>query len=296
VTTGAPNLPAAQRRWAFITEAERITMRAIVVRRTAVAACAVSLALLATACGGSESGGKGGDGEGKAKAGNSASAEPAAEAKTAAELEKLALADGDIEHHKVQKATAGDKVDADTIKTDRAECESLAVAVSGTSAGEPGATVQRKVVGEPEKNGEEPSLEELAEMSEKEMEEAFTAALGGTITMVSLSSYAGEGAKETVGSLRTAGEKCSGGFTMTVGGTEQKITKLAAEDVKGGEEALAWTVTAEQEGETAPLKLVVVRQGGVLASFSSMNIGAIGSGKDYELPVAVVDAQVKKLG
>jgi hypothetical protein len=271
-------------------------MRAIVVRRTAVAACAVSLALLATACGGSESGGKGGDGEGKAKAGNSASAEPAAEAKTAAELEKLALADGDIEHHKVQKATAGDKVDADTIKTDRAECESLAVAVSGTSAGEPGATVQRKVVGEPEKNGEEPSLEELAEMSEKEMEEAFTAALGGTITMVSLSSYAGEGAKETVGSLRTAGEKCSGGFTMTVGGTEQKITKLAAEDVKGGEEALAWTVTAEQEGETAPLKLVVVRQGGVLASFSSMNIGAMGSGKDYELPVAVVDAQVKKLG
>ncbi|HEX5569254.1 MAG TPA: hypothetical protein VFY14_20450 [Streptomyces sp.] len=271
-------------------------MRPTVIRRTAIAASAVCLALLATACGGSDSGGEDKEKTKVEKTEETAPAEPAAKAKTAAELEKLALADGDVEGHKVEKAGPDDTIAAKDISVDKAECEPLAQALSAAPVGEPGATVRRKATSEPKKDEEGPSLEELADMTEEEMEEALTAAFDMTMTLTALSSYDGEGAGKAVAALRTAAAKCSGGFTATVSGDKQKVTKLADESVKGGEEALAWTVTVEQDGEKMPLKLVAVRQGDVLATFSVINVAAAGSGKDFDLPTAVVDAQVAKLG
>jgi hypothetical protein len=263
-------------------------VRATVIRRTAVAASAVSLALLATACGGSESGDK-------AKAKETAAAKPVAKALTAAELEKLALAEGDVKDHKVGKAGPGEVIAADDVTVDKAACEPIAYALSAVPVGEPAATVQRKVTSEAKK-GKDVSFEDLAEMTEEEVEKAMTSAFDVTMTMTALSSYDGKGAEQAFTGLRTAATDCAGGFTLTTGSKKQKVTKISDESVSGGEDALAWTVTAEQDGEKAPLKVVVVRQGTTLASFSSVNLAAVGTGGDYELPTAVVEAQVAKLG
>lgn len=51
----------------------------------------------------------------------------------------------------------------------------------------------------------------------------------------------------------------------------------------------------EQGGEKVEFKLVAMRQGAAFASFSSMNLAAMGGGGDFELPTAVVEAQAAKL-
>ncbi|WP_031508869.1 hypothetical protein [Streptomyces megasporus] len=270
-------------------------MRSTAARRTALAASAACLALLATACGGSESGGKDED---KAKAEKSASAEPAAKAMTSAELEKLALADGDVEGHTVEKAGPEDTVSAKDVSVDKKECEPLVHAQLGVAPGDPAATVLRKVVQEPEKPEEDGSQNdgELTDEDFENFEEAIKGAFDLTATAVSLSSYEGDGAEKAVADLRAAADACSGGFNGGIKGDEQKVTGVKAEKVTGGEEAHAWTLTAEHEGDPVPFKLAVVRQGGTLAVFSSYNLASAGSGEDFDLPTAVIDAQAKKLG
>ncbi|MTE21443.1 hypothetical protein F0L17_20475 [Streptomyces sp. TRM43335] len=270
-------------------------MRATAIRRTAVAACAVSLALLATACGGSESDG---GGEEKAKADTTASAEPASEVKTAAELEKLVLADGDVDGHKVEELGPGDSTPAESVSADKKECELLAYAQLGVPIGDPAATVQRMVTQEPQKPAETGSQSdgELTEEDLENFENAMNSALDVTATVVSLSSYEDGGARKAVADLRAAAEACSGGFTGGVKGEEQKVIGVEEGKVTGGDEAFAWTVTAEAEGEPAPFKLAVVRKGGTLATFSSFNMLGVGKGEDYEQPTEVIDAQAKKLG
>ncbi|MEE1941157.1 hypothetical protein V1L54_17395 [Streptomyces sp. TRM 70361] len=270
-------------------------MRPALVRRTALAASAVCLALLATACGGSDPDGgsdKGGDG---AKADKKAAARPAVKAKTAAELEKLALAEGDVKDHEIRKVGAGEAPDSGGITVDKADCEPLAHAMMGVQVGEPAATARRGV-SQKAKKPAEPSLDELAEMTEEEIEEAFTAALDMTMTMVSLSSYDGAGAERTLADLRTAATDCGGGFTSTAPEDKRKVTGITGEKVTGGEESAAWTLTTDMEGDVVPVKLVVVRQGGTLASFVSFNLASAGGKKDYPLPTAVIDAQLAKLG
>jgi hypothetical protein len=39
-----------------------------------------------------------------------------------------------------------------------------------------------------------------------------------------------------------------------------------------------------------------VRQGGTVATFFSFNLGKTGAESDFDLPTAVIDAQVEKLG
>ncbi|CAL9548191.1 hypothetical protein SUDANB106_04395 [Streptomyces sp. enrichment culture] len=272
-------------------------MRSTAVRRTALAASAACLALLATACGGSDSGG-GDEEKGKAdKAGKSASSGPAAGARTSAELEKLILADGDVEGHKVDELGPGDSVSAKEVSSDNDECTPLAHAQLGVPVGDPAATARRIVTQEPEKpadSGTEGS-EELTEEDLENFEDAIKGALDATTTMVTLASYEDGGAEKTLADLRTAAESCSGGFTGGVKGDEQKVTGVKEEKVAGGEEAAAWTVTSEQDGEKVPFKLAVVRQGATLAVFSSFNIAAAGSGEDFDLPAAVIEAQAEKL-
>jgi hypothetical protein len=206
-------------------------MRATVIRRTAVAASAVSLALLATACGGSES-----DGEDKGK--ETAAAKPVAKALTAAELEKLALAESDVKDYKVKKAGPEDVIAADDVTVDKAACEPIAYALSAVPVGDPAATVQRKVTSGAKKPGEKLSFEDLAEMTDEEAEKAMASAFDRTVTMTSLSSYDGEGAEEAFNGLRTAATKCAGGFTMTTGEGKQKASKISDESISGGEDAL----------------------------------------------------------
>ncbi|MEU8506847.1 hypothetical protein AB0C40_19355 [Streptomyces brevispora] len=260
-------------------------MRPTAIRRTAVAATVMSLALLTASCG-SDTADKGSGDKGKADA--TASAKPAAaKALTAAELEKASLAQGDVKGHKITKAGPADAVAAGDVTADKAACDVFADALMGAKAGSPAASTQRKVMSEPKKGGDKDSADP---------EKAFKAAFDITTTLATLSSYEGKGAEETLTALRTAGTECASGFTLKAAGAKQKVVKITEEQVKGGEDAAAWTVAIEAEGEKNTMKLAQVRQGGTVASFSSFNLAAASSGGDFELPTAVIDAQVAKLG
>jgi len=266
-------------------------MRASAVRRTAIAASAASLALLVTACGGSDSGSK--SDEGKTPAKDDAAKPAAVKALTAAELEKASLVQGDAKGNKITKAGAADTVAAGAITVDKQECLPFAHAFYGVKQDTAVANTLRKVVSEPTAT----STEDLADLPEGAAEDALASAFDLTSTLVSLSSYNAGDAAGNVTGVREAATKCAGGFTTTMNGEKQKVTKLTELTVKGGEEALGWTVMAESEGQAAPLKLAVVRQAGTVATFSSFNLAATAGGAtDFPLPTAVVDAQVAKLG
>ncbi|MFK4597549.1 sensor domain-containing protein [Streptomyces pristinaespiralis] len=253
-------------------------MRSTAVRRTALAAAAASLVLLVTACGGEGSdGGTKEKGNGK----DSAAAEPAAKALTAAELEKIALAEGDVKAHKIVKAGPQDDIAAKDVKTEKPECEPLARALAGTPMGAPVATVKRRATAEPD-------------VKEAGKDGAIEGAFDITTSLVALSSYEGQGAADAFAAVKSAGTACAGGFTMTMAGTEQKIVKMTEAEVSGGDEAVAWTMTAEQDGEKLPFNVAVVRKGGTFVSFSSFNLMAPEG--DLPLPTAVIDAQAAKLG
>ncbi|MFE0805572.1 hypothetical protein [Streptomyces sp. NPDC058812] len=265
------------------------------VRRTVLTASAVTLALAVTACGGGDQdGGDGGDTEAK---GGGGSDKPAAKALTAGELEKLVIATGDLKDHKVQKPGKDDVFEAEALSVEKAECEPVARVLSALPAGDPAASAQRLVVQESAaaKKGM-PSMEELAEMTEEEAKEATIDSLDITKTMTSLWSYDADGAERTLGTLRAAGEKCAGGFAMTIDGEKQQVTKIGEEKLAVGDGAVAWTVGTKTDGEAVETKVVVFRQGTTLAGFSSFNIAAISRGEAFEQPTAVIDAQAAKLG
>jgi hypothetical protein len=234
-------------------------VRTSAVRRTALAASAAALALLATACGGSGDEDKGGDSEGKAD--STASAAPAAKALTAAELEKAGLVQADVKSGKVAtKVAATDDIAEDQVKTDDAACLPLAHAQAGVAQGEPAATVKRSWTGEPVKPSEGTSPED-----------ALLASLDLDKMLINLAS---------------------------VGGETLKIVKVATTAApEGGDEGAAVTLTvAAEEGVKAPSKIVVVRKGATLASFSAVNLASMGTGEDFDVPAEVVDAQLAKLG
>ncbi|THA29749.1 hypothetical protein E6R18_22685 [Streptomyces sp. A1277] len=267
-------------------------MRPTAIRRTAVAATVMSLALFTAACG-SDS-----DDKDTGKAAGSASAKPSdkgadkdadqasAKALSAAELEKASLAQGDVKAHKITKAGPGDSVEGKDVTVDKAACDVFADVLMGAKAGSPAASTQRKVVSEPKKGADKDSAD---------AEKAFEAAFDITTTLATLSSYDGKGAEEALTSLRTAATECASGFTLTAAGEKQKVVKIAEEQVKGGEEAVAWTVTVEADGEKSALKLIEVRQGTTLASLTALNFAAAGAGGDFDMPTAVIDAQAAKL-
>jgi hypothetical protein len=265
-------------------------MRASVVRRTAIAASVAALALLATACGGSDSGSE--SDEGKTPAKDDAAKPAAVKALTAAELEKASLVQGDVKGNKISKAGPEDSADAGAVTVDKQECLPFAHAFYAVKQDTAVANTVRKVVSEPKAT----STEDLADMPEGAAEDALASAFDLTSTMVSLSSYDAGDAAGNVTGVREAAAKCAGGFTITMNGEKQKVTKLTELKVKGAEEALGWTVMTESEGKPAPLKLAVVRQAGTVATFSSLNFAATAGGADFPLPTAVMDAQVAKLG
>lgn len=262
-------------------------MRPTAIRRTAVAATVMSLALLTAACGSDGDAGKD-----NGKAADSSSAKPAdngadkgadstAKALTAAELEKVSLAQGDVKDHKIAKATPADAIEGDAVTVDKAACDVFADVLMGARAGKPAAFTQRKVAGLPKKS------DDPAKMLEAMMDV--------TTTLTTLQAYDGKGADEALAGLRTAATECASGFTLTAAGSKQKVTKIAEVPVKGAEEAVAWTVAIEAEGVKSAMKLIQLRQGTTLASMTSLNLRVSGEGGDFELPTAVIDAQAAKL-
>ncbi|MEU9557086.1 hypothetical protein [Streptomyces fumanus] len=267
-------------------------MRATAVRRTVLTASAVTLTLMVTACGGGD-----GDGDSKAKAGaDTAAAKPAAKALTAAELEKAVVTTADVKGYEVKKPGKDDVFAPGAIKTGKPECEPVALVMSALPADEPAASVQRVVTEQHSSAASGPSVEDLAQMTEEEAEQAMLDSLDLTKTMTSLWSYDGDGAQQTLAELRESGQKCAGGFPVTIDGDKQRVTKVAEDKAGAGEESLAWTVTSEGEDGPVETKVVVFRKGATLAGFSSFNIASVARGKTFEAPTALIEAQEAKLG
>ncbi|MBN0044239.1 hypothetical protein JS756_08975 [Streptomyces actuosus] len=276
-------------------------MRSTAVRRTALAASAAALALLAAACGGSsDDAGTSGDGK-TAGAGASASASAAASASastapaataaakalTAAELQKAALTQADVKSGTImEKLPAQDQVAQDKVKAAKAECAPLAQLQAGTFVGKPAATVARKWIGDPKKPA--------AGASE---EEKFLSGLDKSMVVLTLASYADGGAEKAMKELTTAATQCAGGFEFSVGGAATKDVKVVETDApQGADEALAVTMTMDAEGTRAPVKGVVVRKGATLAYLPAVNMAAAATGDDFDFPVELVQAQLAKLG
>ncbi|MFI0761521.1 hypothetical protein OG944_21860 [Streptomyces anulatus] len=264
-------------------------MRATAVRRTALAASAAALALLATACGGTSDADKKDDKD--AAGGGSSAPKTPAKTLTAAELEKATLAQGDVKGRKVTKAGPADEVPADGVTVDKEACLPVAHAMYGVAQKGSVATTKRKVIDEP-KAGNKKSLEDLAD---GEAEDAFKDAFDLTSTFVALNSYEGTAGPDTFAALKKAAADCAGGFTATVAGTPTKVASIAEEKVTGGDEAAAWTVTSEDDGDKAPFKLVALRKEGAVATFFSFNLAAAGGDVTFEVPAEVVAAQDEKL-
>ncbi|MFC7984557.1 hypothetical protein [Streptomyces sp. NPDC057336] len=270
-------------------------MRPTAVRRTALAASAAALALLVTACGGSSD--EGGDdakatsdqsapaGDGKAE---SEQAAPAGDALGAAELEKVALAQADVKSGKVATEIPADEdVSRDKVSTDDEACLPVALAVAAVAQGEPGAEAKRSWEGQTDtlSEGSGPDGQDMTEIQ---------------VNMVRLNvaSYAGGGAEQALTELRTATEKCAGGFTATVDGEKMRVAEVTTTAApEGGDEGVAATVGIDiGKKAAAPMKIVLVREGGTLATFSATNLSSMMTGADFEIPMDVVDAQVAKLG
>ncbi|MFK4109602.1 hypothetical protein [Streptomyces sp. NPDC002176] len=259
-------------------------MSATAVRRTVLAASAAALTLLATACGGSGDADKAAEGKGE----GSPAAAPAAKALTAAELEKAALAQSDVKSGKVTtKVPAGDDLAADKVTADDAACLPLARAQAGVAQGEPASTAKRSWLGTPKKPAPGTKSEDM-----------LMAALDVNKTLIALASYDGGAAEDALKGLTTAAQKCAGGFTATIDGTKTKFLKVAtAAAPQGGDEGVAVNLTmAADEGVQAPVKIVVVRKGASVATFTTINMAAMSAGKDYQVPADVIAAQVAKLG
>lgn len=263
-------------------------MKSTAVRRTALAASAAALTLLVTACGGSSDDGDKAEADQSAPAAKADGSAPAGKALSAAELEKAALAQGDVEYGEVAtKIPAEDDVAKDQVKTGDEACLPLVYVQGAIAQGEPAADVKRSWTGQTESQseGSGPDGQDMTEIDINKI-------------MLNLASYEDGGAEKALAALKTAAEKCAGGFDATVGSDEMRIAKVTTTDApEGGDEAVAATIGVATGADThAPMKIVVVRKGATLASFGIVNISAMMTGEDFEIPTAVIDAQLAKLG
>ncbi|MEW1997287.1 hypothetical protein ACFWFH_35185 [Streptomyces coelicoflavus] len=268
-------------------------MSSTAVRRTALAASAAALALLATACGGS-SDDDGASGDDKAKteqstpAGEAGQSAPAGKTLTAAELEKVALAQADVKNGEVAtKLSAEEDVAQDQISANDKACLPLVHVQGAVAQAEPAANVKRAWQGQKEAPSESkgPDGQDMTDVDVNRI-------------LLNVASYEGDGAEQAMAGLKTAVEKCAGGFEATVGSDKMRVTKVSGVDrLKAGDEGLTVDVGVATSGDSSGLmKLVVVRKGATLATFSVVNLSAMVTGADFEIPADVVDAQVAKLG
>ncbi|MFE7134495.1 hypothetical protein ACFVIM_26910 [Streptomyces sp. NPDC057638] len=269
----------------------RTSVRHAPVRRAAAVASALSLAVLLSACGGSDSSDEKKD-EKKVDAaqpsqegheGHEGHADPAAKALTQPELEKLVVTKADLPRHLISNASLADMNAGKSAKADKPECGPLVGALALRGVGEPAATVTRKAV----PIGADPAKDATAE--EKAL--AGVNALKATVTSTTLASYDGKGASEQFAAVKKAGADCAGGFTLNAGADKMPFTKITNGSYTGGDESAAFTVHADMGGQPGQMHVVAVRKGTTLATFYAMSLGGTA-----EFPKQLIDTQVKKLG
>ncbi len=208
---------------------------------------------------------------------------PRARAKvlTAAELKTALVTKDDLATHKFTEPTKADR--PTDYSADKAECAPIADLLSTGEISKPGAAAATKSAELPKEQSTAPE--------DFDIEKAFDLPL----TMVTLGSYEGQGAQDAFAATVAAGTACAGGFELTQDGEKVKVVKVETTKVTGGDEAAGWAVTMEADGTQMVFKTAAVRQGATLATFSTLNMSAVMTGKDFDVPVALIDAQAKKL-
>ncbi|MFI6334696.1 hypothetical protein [Streptomyces sp. NPDC050535] len=242
-------------------------------RAGAFVALLVPLAFVA-GCGDSDdaSGGEGGEA-------SPSSTRRASEALTAAQLDKLALTESDLEGFLVRKPAAAEILTQRDARTGEADCAEVSQVMWGVALGKPAATVHRRVT---------------SELDDGALDAEFTV----STTTVSLASYdSADQARTAIEALGGGIAGCDGGFRTGALGTGNPGEVTAGSAPEAGDEAVAFTATLGGDTDLlGPVKAVVFRHGSTLAQFSTVNANAAVSGGDFDVPAALVEAQDAKLG
>ncbi|UYQ64040.1 hypothetical protein [Streptomyces peucetius] len=185
---------------------------------------------------------------------------------TAPQLERAALATGDLPGYQV---LAGKSALAPTGQpvADKAACRPLADAMGAEPDARATHTVSRGLG----------SLDDL-----------------GLAVSVSLSSYSVDDAEELIGGLEAAVAACGAGFRATLDGrsTTYRDVKAVPFAARGGDRTVSWTAVAADEGAVSPVHLVVVGRGATVARFTAFDLAG---GKPPRVPGAVVVRQLAKI-
>ncbi|MFF3016035.1 hypothetical protein [Streptomyces sp. NPDC057939] len=257
-------------------------MRTALVRRTVLTASALSLGLLVTACGSGDSDAKKDAKPSAAASGAASSAAPGAKGKSDAEVAALVVTQADLADQVVSAESAA-KVVAMPAEAENAACKPL---VQIMASQKPGAATGLGRTGSKDKPKELP-----ANATAEQRVEATLKAIGGSQTLVTVTSYDSKGAEEALAAVKTAATACAAGFTITSDGDKVKFGAVApGAAVTGGDEAVSYAAPMDlEDGDKSATHFVAVRKGNTLATFYTWGLKA-------EQPKTVVDAQVKKLG
>ncbi|MFF4402177.1 hypothetical protein [Streptomyces sp. NPDC001480] len=255
------------------------------------AAATVSVLSFALVTGCSDEGSKG---SGNAKGSNGSNASSSdAKALSAAELQKLVIAKGEVPGFKVGAVKGGIPAKS-KVKADDAKCDPLLQVLTGIAPGD-AATNTSRMATEDKKDPTDDATS-LDDLADGKFEDAINKSLDTDVTVVTLASYDGDGAEKAVRTVSDAVKACAGGFSGEQDGEKGKFTKVGEEKSSGtGDESLAFTATNDTPDGAVPLHGEVVRHGNTVATYSTINIGAGMSKKAYTVSAAVIKAQAGKL-
>ncbi|MET9515944.1 hypothetical protein [Streptomyces sp. NPDC002994] len=117
----------------------------------------------------------------------------------------------------------------------------------------------------------------------------------GLSTTTSLFSYEGEGAQQTLDSLRKAVTDCAGGFSTSGnngGATVKYVSVKPGESAKAADDSVSWVMTGEAGGTQVPMHLTAVREDNTVALFFTIHLTDPSKSK---LPQDLFTSQTAKL-
>ncbi|MER7997684.1 hypothetical protein [Streptomyces sp. NPDC095613] len=180
------------------------------------------------------------------------------------ELDRAVLATGDVSGFEVRPM---DPPPARGETADRRACAPLVGLINGTPEPRAKAVAYRQLVGGDGNGG--PAVSEF------------------------LTAHGVGDARTLLSRLSTAIGSCADGFTARGGDGPSTYTGVRRLDVaKTGDDALAYEVTGDYEGDPVPLVFHLVRVGGTVATFYTANFE---SGTTPILPAGLLTAQAAKL-
>ncbi|MCX4691401.1 hypothetical protein [Streptomyces sp. NBC_01408] len=116
----------------------------------------------------------------------------------------------------------------------------------------------------------------------------------GLAVSAAVSSYAESDAKALIARLKAAVVACGSGFSASVEKQTAGYREVrSAEYTTNGDETVSWTTTATAAGVSAPVHLVVVREGDTVVRLMALNVAA--AQQKAQVPQDVADKQLEKV-